>query len=205
MTDSATSTPAEMAWSTLMYRPVAYIDPARLAAVFGGTVTIALCERLRAAERLQDRLSAMIMAFYALKAPLDPGKTAADDRRVALTPPERTAELVRRAGAIFYADAIASAVRADDVRRLRAHLGEGLYAFALANRDLSGPSRGVTIVAGTDVVDDQGLRCLAAWCRSQPEAVGARVRLKSPPSAALDGLDTAVIDIGPAIVRRAAG
>jgi hypothetical protein len=194
-----------MAWATLMHRPVTYIDPARLAACFGGTITTALCERLGAAERLHDRLSAMIVAFYALKAPLDPGTTAADDRRVALTPPERTGDLVRRAGAIFYAGAIASAVRADDVRRLRAYLGESLYAFALANRDLSGPSRSLVLGPATDVIEEHGLRCLSAWCRSQPEAVGARVRLKSPPSPALDGLDTSVIDIGPAIVRRAAG
>jgi len=202
-----------MDWATLMNRPAAYIDPARLAACFGGTVTTALCARLTATERLQERLSATIAEFYGLEAPVDLNTAAPDDRRVALTPPERSGDLARRAGAIFFANAIASAVRADDVRRLRTRLGEALYTFALANRDLSGPTRELVAGEGTDAIEEQGLRCVAAWCRSQPPAIGARVRLKSPPSAAIDRLETVidigpaktVIVIGPAIVRRAAG
>jgi len=194
-----------MDWATLMNRPAAYIDPARLAACFGGTVTTAVCARLGATERLHERLSAMIAEFYRLEASVGLQALHPDDRKVALLMPEATRELARRAGAIFYANAIASAVRADDVRRLRGRLGEPLYAFALTNRDLSGPSRDLVAGEGTEAFAEQGLRCLSAWCRSQPPAIASRVRLKSPPSAAIDRLETSVIDTGPAIVRRAAG
>lgn len=194
-----------MDWATLMNRPASYADPARLAACFGGTVTTAVCARLVASGRLQERLSALMVTFYRLEAPVDLQATAAVDRKVALLMPEASRELTRRAGAIFFANAIASAVRADDVRRLRARFGEALYAFALANRDLSGPSRGPVSGDGTEALEQQGLRCLSAWCRAQPPAIGTRVRLKSPPSAAIDRLETSVIDSGPAIVRRAAG
>lgn len=205
MSGAAAGAPVDLEWATLMNRPVLYADPARLSACFGGAVTAALCTRLRTSERLEDRLSALIAAFYRLEAPVGEDAGAPDDRRVALTPPERTGEIVRRAGAIFFANAIASAVRAEDVRRLRAGLGEALYAFALANRDLAGPSRDPAAAARAEAVEEQGLRCLSAWCRAQPPAIGGRVRLKSPPSPAIDGLETSVIDIGPAIVRRAAG
>ena len=194
-----------MDWATLMNRPAAYIHPARLAACFGGTVTTAVCARLAAAERLHERLSAVIVEFYRLGAAVGPDAAAPEDRRVAVLVPEATRELARRAGAVFFANAIAGAVRADDVRRLRARLGEALYAFALKNRDLSGPSRDLVDDDGTGAIEEQGLRCLSAWCRSQPEAIAARVRLKAPPSAAIDRLEASVIATGAAIVRRAAG
>lgn len=205
MSTASTTAAAEMDWATLMHRPAVYADPARLAACFGGTVTTPLCARLAASQRLQERLSAMIAAFYRLEPAVALEATPPVDRKVALLMPEASRELARRAGAIFFANAIAGAVRADEVRRLRARLGEGLYAFALANRDLSGPSRDPVPGDGTAAFEEQGLRCLSAWCRSQPPAIGARVRLKSPPSAAIDRLETVVIDSGPAIVRRAAG
>jgi hypothetical protein len=57
---------------------------------------------------------------------------------------------------------------------------------------------------GARIVDD-GWRCLAAWCRAQPDGIGARVRLKLPPHAALDETPPSSFDsIGAAIVRRAA-
>lgn len=194
-----------MDWETLMTRPAAYIHPARLEVCFGGTVTAAACARLAAAARLQERLSAVIVAFYRLAAPVGPDAAMPADRRVAVLVPAATQELVRRAGAVYFANAIASAVRADDVRRLRARLGEALYAFAVTNRDLSGPARELVGGDGTAALEEHGLRCLSAWCRSQPEAIAARVRLKMPPAAASDRLEAAVIDTGAAIVRRAAG
>jgi hypothetical protein len=50
------------------------------------------------------------------------------------------ADVIRRAGALYRANAIANAVRAEEVRWLRDRLGEPLYAFALVNRKLSGPA-----------------------------------------------------------------
>jgi YOP proteins translocation protein K (YscK) len=203
--------PAERAssaidWATLMNQPVAYIDLTRLAACFGGGITVRLCERLRGASRLHNRLSAMVSDFYALAAPIGPGALDELDQNIALLPVARIGEVVRRAGVVYWANAIANVVRAEEVRRLRNLLGETLCAFALAHRNLSGPPRTLEPVDGADArITEDGMRCLGAWCQSQPEAVGGRVRLKSHAHPALDERAPRPFDeIGPAIIRCAA-
>jgi hypothetical protein len=192
-----------MDWVTLMSRPSAYIDVTRLAACFDGGIGIGLCERLRATGRLQDRLSAMIIDFYALAPPVSPEAVSPADQKVALLPSAKTGDLIRRAGAVYRANAIANAVRAEEVRRLRARLGEAVYAFALANRHLSGLSGKLDLTDEMDVqIAEDGKWCLGAWCQSQPEAIAERVRLKSPASPALDGgANSPFSEIGPAIIR----
>lgn len=207
MTGPASHAPAALDWPTLMNRPSVYIEASRLAACFDGGIRNELCERLRAADRLQDRLSAMIAEFYALKTPVGPDAAAPADQKVALVTLGKTRDLVRRAGAVYWANAIANAVRAEEVRWLRARLGEALYAFALANRRLSGASGKIDLTDAMDVrITEDGMRCLGAWCRSQPGAIGERVRLKGPASRALDdaGAEGAFKEIGPAIIRCAA-
>jgi hypothetical protein len=191
-------------WPTLMNRPSVYIDATRLAACFNGAIRVELCERLRAADRLQSRLSAMVAEFYALPAPVSPDAASPADQKVALAASGKTGELVRRAGAVYWASAIANVIRAEDVQRLRAGLGEALYAFALANRQLSGTSGKIDLTDEMDVrIAEDGMRCLGAWCQLQPEAIGQRVRLKSPASPALDDdADGSLKEIGPAIIRR---
>jgi hypothetical protein len=52
---------------------------------------------------------------------------------------------------------------------------------------------------------EDGLRCVAAWTRAQPAALGQRVRLKLAAHPALDEPPPApFMDVGPPIVRRAA-
>lgn len=206
MTGPASHAPADLDWPTLMNRPIAYIDVSRLAACFGGGIRNALCERLRSAGRLQNRLSVMITEFYALAAPVGPEAANPADQKVALLTSGKTRELIRRAGAVYWANAIANAVRAEEVRWLRARLGEALYAFALANRQLSGASGKIDLTDEMDVrIEEDGMRCLGAWCRSQPDAIGQRVRLKSPANPALEsGVNAPFSEIGPAIICRAA-
>jgi hypothetical protein len=203
---STNRAPAAMDWATLMNRPAAYVDLTRLAACFDGRVGVRLCDRLRNAGRLQDRLSALIADFYALAAPLGPETVSAADQKVALLPPAKVSDVIRRAGAVYWANAIANVVRAEDVRRLRDRLGEPLYAFALANRSLSGPAGKLDLTDGADAqMTEDGARCLAAWCQSQPAAVGGRVRLKSPAAPALDEVAPSPFnELGPAIIRCAA-
>ncbi len=205
MTGPASDAPGELDWPTLMNRPSVYIDATRLAACFDGGIRLELCERLRAADRLQSRLSAIITEFYALAAPVSAEAASPADQKVALLTSGKTRDLVRRAGAVYWANAIANAVRAEEVRWLRARLGEAVYAFALANRELSGTTGKIAL---TDEMDGQiaedGMRCLGAWCQLQPQAIGERVRLKSPPAPALDdGAGGPFKEIGPDIVRRA--
>jgi hypothetical protein len=195
-----------MDWATLMNRSAAYVDRTRLAACFDGRISLRLCERLGNSVRLQDRLSAMIADFYALAVPLGPETVRPADQKVALLPTVRVADVIRRAGVVYRANAIANVVRAEEVRWLRDRLGEPLYAFALANRKLSGPATKLDLTDSAEAqMTDDGARCLAAWCASQPPAVGGRVRLKSPASPALDDVvQSPFSELGPAIVRCAA-
>jgi hypothetical protein len=198
--------PSAMDWATLMNRPAAYVDPARLAACFNERISLSLCERLRTTSRLQDRLSKIITDFYALDAPVAPEALGQVDQQVALLPVGRIGDLVRRAGAVYWAAAIANMVRAEDVKWLRGKLGEALCTFALANRNLAGPPRKLEPGDGAQVrIAEDGMRCLGAWCQSQPQAVGGRVRLKSAAHPALDDRVQEPFDeIGPAIIRCAA-
>jgi hypothetical protein len=206
MTAAADRAPAVMDWETLMNRPPAYVDVTRLAVCFEGRIGVRLCERLQGTSRLQDRLSAMISAFYALAAPVGPDAVSPADQKVTLLPAASVSNIVRRAGAIYWANAIANTVRAEEVRWLRDRLGEAIYTFALENRNLSGPPGKLDMADGADtrIVED-GVRCLGAWCQSQHAAIGGRVRLKSPASLALDGIvQSPFNEIGPAIIRCAA-
>jgi hypothetical protein len=195
-----------MDWATLMHRPAAYIDPTRLAPCFDDRIGVRLCERLRDAGRLQGRLSSLITDFYGLDAPFGPETVDPADQKVALLPAARTGDLVRRAGVVYWANAIANVVRAEEVRELRARLGETLYSFALANRNLSGPAVKLDLDDDADAqITEDGFRCLGAWCLSQPMAIGERVRLKSPASRALDdAVRSPFNELGPAIIRCAA-
>jgi hypothetical protein len=197
---------ATMDWATLMWQPASYIDLARLDACFNNKLGVALCDRLRGAARLRERLSAAITEHHALAVPIAPEALSEADQAIALLGAEELADLVRRAGAIFWANAIANVVLAADVRWLHERLGEELCALALANRNLAGPAPALEPLESVDVrIRADGERCLAAWCRAQPEAVGARVRLKRAPSAALDDAPQNPFDeIGPPIVRCAA-
>ncbi len=189
-----------------MRQPAAYIDAVRLAACFDHQFSAELCRLLQGAGRLRDKLSALIEAHYALAAPIGEDAVGDVDRNIALSPVERLVDVMRRAGAIYWANAIANVLLAEKVNRLHEQLGEGACAFALANRDLSGPGEVIEPLAdvGARVTED-GERCFAAWCQSLSAAVAARVRLKLPPREGLDGRPGMLFaEIGPSIVRRAA-
>jgi len=189
-----------------MGRSVDYIDAGRLAACFDNAFSGNLCERLRGTGRLQERLSELIDQRYALAAPIAEDAVEESDRNIAVSSAERLLDLIRRAGAIYWASAIANVVLAEEVRSLHEQLGEALCAFALANRDLSGPGETLEpLMSAGERVTEDGERCFAAWCQSLPEAVAARVWLKLPTTSEPGGEPVEPFAaIGPSIVRRAA-
>jgi len=195
-----------MDWRTFMRQPAAYIDAARLAVCFDHQFSAELCGRLQGAGRLRERLSAHITTRYALAAPVEEDTVDKLDRDIALSPCERLADVVRRAGAIYWSNAIANVLLAEKVSQLHQQLGEAVCAFALVNRDLSGPHDVLEPVADAGArVAEAGACCFAAWCQSLCEPVAARVRLKLPPRQGFDGApETPFAEIGASIVRRAA-
>ena len=195
-----------MDWQTFMREPAAYIDAARLAVCLDNQFSAALCGRLQSASRLRDRLSALVATHCALAAPVEEDAVGELDRTIALSPVERLGDVVRRAGAIYWANAIANVLLAEEVSQLHAQLGEAVCAFALVNRDLSGPAKVLEPVADAGArVTEAGERCFAAWCQSLSDAVAARVRLKLPPRRGVNGPPgIPFAEIGASIVRRAA-
>jgi len=197
------STRADPGWDAFVTQPALYIEPSRLAVCFDGMVGPDLCARLRTSLRLEERLSGLVHSRYGLARAIAVEDVSDTDRLIALATPEQLSEVVRRAGAIYWANSIANTVRAADAAAFDAALGE-LCVVALANRDLSGPMQPLTPYdrLGTRVIED-GLRCLGAWCKAQTAGVGTRVRLKLAPNPALDDAVKRPFDeLGPAIVRR---
>jgi hypothetical protein len=198
---------ADAGWDAFMTRPARYIEPSRLAVCFDGVLGPELCARLKSSLRLEERLSDLVHSRYGLAPEIGPEALSDTNRSVALAAPEQLTELVRRAGAIYWANSIANTIRSADAAAIDAALGEALCVVALANRDLSGPMQPLTPYdqLGTRVMED-GLRCLGAWCKAQPPAVGLRVRLKLAPDPALDDAVKRPFDeLGPAIMCRAVG
>jgi hypothetical protein len=187
VTAGAERASALMDWDAFMRQPAAYIDAARLAVCFDHQFSAELCGRLQGTGRLRDKLSTLINTHYALAAPVEEDAVGDLDRNIALSPVERLVDVMRRAGAIYWANAIASVLLAERVSQLHEQLGVAVCAFALANRDLSGPGEVLEPLADASVrVTEDGERCFAAWCQSLPDAVAARVRLKLPPREGLD-------------------
>jgi hypothetical protein len=194
-------------WDAFVTQPALYIEPSRLAVCFDGMVDSELCTRLKASRRLEERLSGLVHSRYGLARAIAAEDVSDTDRSIALASSEQLVELVRRAGAIYWANSIANTIRAADAAAFDAALGETLCVLALANRDLSGPMQPLTPYdqLGARVMED-GFRCLGAWCKAQGPGVGLRVSLKLAPNPALDDAVNHPFDeLGPAIVRRTVG
>ena len=207
MTEHAgTETADAVAWHSFIDNPAGYAAPQRLAVCFDGAISATVCERMLATERLQARLSTLLVERHALA-----GSAADDsddlDRDIALASADDLDELALRSGAIYWAGALAGIILAQKAAALHEALGEELCAFAVANRDLAGPVQSLDPVEGIrERVLADGWRCLSAWCDAVPAAIGMRVRLKLPPDDLIDAIPPLpFVETGPAIVRRAAG
>jgi len=192
-------------WQAFMDWPSTYIDADRLDACFEGRLGRDLSGRLRVVPRLRQRVSWIIAEHYGLTAPVPLTSCEERDRAIALADPERIGEIARRSGAIYWARAIAGVVRSSDVAALHRELDEALCNFALAHRDLAG-AQALPAVEGIGArCAEDGLRCVAAWTRTLPDAIGQRVHLKLAAHPALENTPQPPFsEIGPAIVRRAA-
>jgi hypothetical protein len=201
------STGADAGWEAFVTQPALYIEPSRLAVCFDGMVSVELCARLKTSLRLEERLSGLVHSRYGLARAVAAEDVSDTDRSIALASPEQLVEVVRRAGAIYWANSIATTIRAADAAAFDQALGESRCVIALANRDLSGPMQTITPYdqLGFRVIGD-GLRCIGAWCKAQAAGIGQRVLLKLPAHPALDNAVQRPFDeLGPAIVRRTVG
>jgi len=199
--------PAQSAgWQAFLSNPAAYADAARLVPCFDGSIDEAACLHMLGLPRLHGRLSAILKERYGLS--LETAPPADDiDRAIALASGEALEDIALRSGAIYWAGSLASVIAGRQAAALQAALGADAYAFALANRDLTGPLRPIGPLEDVHgLVYADGLRCLGAWCQSLSGDMGMRVRLKLMPHPLIDQkADEAFVKTGPAIVRRAMG
>jgi hypothetical protein len=192
-------------WRSFMNEPAVYADPHRLAACLGD-VSEQACQRMLGTERLQARLSKLLGEHYRLTGSAEAVENGID-RIIALATARDLEEIALRAGAIYWAGALAGTILGPRATALHEALGADLCTFSLANRDLAGPLQPLDPVEGVrDRLLADGWRCVGAWCHAAPVSIGTRVRLKVPPGELIDGVPVPPFDeAGPGIVRRAAG
>lgn len=192
-------------WARFMASPADYAKPQRLAVCFDGAISEAACERLLRTERLRTRLSTLLLEHYQLSGSAE--SVGEIDQIIAPATSEDLEEIALRAGAIYWADSFAGIILGHKAAALHEALGEEVCAFAVANRDLAGREQPLDSVQSIrERVLADGRRCLGAWCHAAPTAIGGRVRLKLQSDELIDGVVVPPFaEIGPAIVRRAAG
>jgi hypothetical protein len=191
------------AWRSFILTPGRYAEPSHIRNCFNGAINAQLAAKLVACARLDDRLSSLLIAHYRLSRWLDLEACPQKDRTIALLPQAQFASIARRAGAIYWGASLATAVFGSEVAALQRQLGEDLYWFALAHRDLAGPIQDLRPFDALDVkfIAD-GWRCFEGWRRSQQRAVAERVLLKFPPEYEANApLDRIFLQKGPEIVR----
>ena len=156
-------------------------QPDQLTAALGHLIPVTLAARLQAADRFRTRLDAMLAErFGTVQSP-----DAVQERLLAMDAPA-LALLAAQAGAVWHAEAIARLVNGGAVRALVAAIGQDLRAVALrgralavnSDRALSSDELPQAPEAIAALIPHSGAACLAAWCKVQPIAVGARVRLR---------------------------
>ncbi|TIT77941.1 MAG: hypothetical protein E5W45_06595, partial [Mesorhizobium sp.] len=64
MTRTGSQQTASPEWQAFMSNPASYADAARLADCFDGTISEAACERMLRTQRLQQRLSNLLLERY---------------------------------------------------------------------------------------------------------------------------------------------
>ena len=145
-----------------------------VAALLGGGLLGELVEMLAASPRFAPRLHAATQRRLGeLRAP-KPAVAA-----LALTP-AGLSDMVRRAGAVWHAAAIARVIDTSARRHLMASLGPDVYATALEGRGLAPPAEAVAPPDRGDwaaAAASDGACCWSAWRTLQLPAVASRLAL----------------------------
>jgi YOP proteins translocation protein K (YscK) len=191
-------------WATFRSQPAAYAHPRRIKAAFANTIDEGVASKLAAERRFWDRLSVVLCEAYRLSDDTDDAPPSESAHRLILASSADLATWARRFGAVYWARAIAGVIESKAVVALKEALSDETYVVALAHRDLAGPERALPAPEQFDAaIASAGLRCLAAWCSTQPAWISQRIRLKVPDGTEFDEVVAAPFDeAGPRIVER---
>lgn len=175
----------------------AYCHPDRIAKLLPESLPNGFRDRLQGSKRLRGRLSERLAERFALK-PCDMDDLTTPEGRFAALEGESLQKALRRAGAIWHARSIRKIILAERLRVLVEWLGRDNHRAALRFIDLS-PEDALPASGDTGADDEtpdlqtlmgrierDGLITVNAWCRHQPAALAARLRLKLPPCPEVD-------------------
>ena len=172
------------------FQPTRYMDPTWWDR---GGLPDALLERLRQSPRSHRHLSRF---FLKRTGPLDSLVVDPEsaEARLVLLPAPRLVQLAFMAGVTLLSTSIAKVLRGQDLRRIKAGIGDASYEFAVrSGRFLLQQARLTEAVSGigladVGVVDEEcrrlGVRSLATALQDAPRSWVPRVQLKLPKSLA---------------------
>ena len=143
-----------------------------VAALLGGGLPGELVEMLAASPRFAPRLHAAAQARL--------GELSAPEPAALALTPAGLSDIVRRAGAVWHAAAIALVIDTSARRHLMASLGPDVYAIALEGRGLAPPAEAVVAPDQDDwavAAASHGACCWSAWRTLQRPAVASRLAL----------------------------
>ncbi|MGI9437693.1 MAG: SctK family type III secretion system sorting platform protein, partial [Geminicoccaceae bacterium] len=197
--------------------PAAYIHPLRLGHCLPAELPEAFRDRLLHTPRLQQRLSALIAWKFTLPSGGIDQLTSSSDplpcapARFAMLEGGALETATRSIGAIWHRQTIAKIILAEPLRRLTTWLGRDIYREALGYGACGNAETGSDehpfadtpdIQALCQAIERDGQRCVLAWSDRQPAALAARLRIKLPPDAEIDGEPARLFrSLGPAIVE----
>ncbi|WP_054309957.1 SctK family type III secretion system sorting platform protein [Mesorhizobium sp. 1M-11] len=191
-------------WQEFWSNPAGYADAGWLSDCFDGKVGFEACERMLETPRLQPRLSKLLAERHELTTDDPPQPPDHIDRQIALVSGEDLERLALRAGAIYWANSLAAVIDGRQAGAIQTALGPELCAFAVANRDISGPVRPLEPLDGlSGRIFADGLNCLESWLQDMPPQLGKRVRLRLANGLPGLGDATQVAELGARILRRA--
>jgi len=157
--------------------PARYTRPDRLAAATGLPLPVAGVLLGRA--RFAERLSLQLIARLGLP-PCRDVAIGAQDRALALQPPENIAGLPRLFGCLWHAAAIRHVIARDSRRALIDAIGADLHAFILRNPQADRPQEAGAAVSLLERIDGDGAVLVEYWLDGLPPAFAERLRLMLP-------------------------
>ncbi|MHC1551785.1 type III secretion protein [Phyllobacterium sp. K27] len=204
--EAAQASSGQPDWSALISNPAKLVHPERVVACYDGVISPEVASQLQASSRVQRQLKSLLMDRFAL--PDLPASMSVDPADVHLlaSPADQIATLIPLAGAVFWAQFLASEIRTNEVTEIKRRIGEAAFQAALANRDLAGnlpPPESLDALEAS--LEADGYRCLASWQAALPAAIGAWARLKHANDRSLTPFpDAKHRALGAAIMRRLA-
>jgi hypothetical protein len=204
--ETARASSGQTDWSTLVSMPAKLVHPERIVACYDGVISSEVASQLQASRRVQRQMTLLLMDRFALPELPAPISMDPADVHLMFIPADQIAALIPLAGAVFWAQFLASEIRTNEVTEIKRRIGEAAFQAALANRDLAGnlpPPESLGALEAN--LESDGYRCLGSWQAALPAAIGAWARLKHANDRSLTPFpDAKQRALGAAIMRRLA-